>query len=123
MRRRKSSSRHRASHSRRAQAAPDPRKRLRPDCDADSPGSPPRTHPRFRRLTMVRFLALGACGMLASVSVAFAHITLENKEAPVASGYKAVFKVPHGCDGSPTTALKVRIPEGLIDVKPMPKPG
>jgi periplasmic copper chaperone A len=72
---------------------------------------------------MVRFLALGACGMLASVSVALAHITLENKEAPVASGYKAVFKVPHGCDGSPTTALKVRIPEGLIDVKPMPKPG
>ena len=31
--------------------------------------------------------------------------------------------MPHGCEGKPTIALKVRIPEGLIAVKPMPKPG
>jgi periplasmic copper chaperone A len=56
--------------------------------------------------------------------VAFGHITLERKEAPVGAAYKAVLRVPHGCDaGSPTTAIRVRIPEGVIDVKPMPKPG
>jgi uncharacterized protein YcnI len=57
------------------------------------------------------------------VSCAFAHVTLEQKEAPVGAAYKAVLRVPHGCDGSPTTAIRVRIPEGVIDVKPMPKPG
>ena len=31
--------------------------------------------------------------------------------------------MPHGCDGSPTIAVRVRIPEGVYNVKPMPKPG
>jgi len=54
---------------------------------------------------------------------AFAHVTLEQSEAPVGKSYKAVLRVPHGCNGSPTIAIRVRIPEGVIDVKPMPKPG
>jgi hypothetical protein len=29
----------------------------------------------------------------------------------------------HGCDGSATQALRVRIPDGYLNVKPMPKPG
>lgn len=57
------------------------------------------------------------------VAPAFAHITLQTQQAPVGSYYKAVFRVPHGCAGSPTTSIKVRIPEGVIDVKPQPKPG
>ena len=56
-------------------------------------------------------------------SAAFAHITLQDKQAPVGSPYKAVLRVPHGCSGSATVALRVRIPSGFIDVKPMPKPG
>lgn len=54
---------------------------------------------------------------------AFAHVTLERNQAPVGASYKAVLRVPHGCSGSPTTAIRVRIPEGVIEVKPMPKPG
>lgn len=67
--------------------------------------------------------------VLASVFLAFsagplrAHATLEASEAAVGSYYKAVIKVPHGCQGSPTTALRVTVPEGLVGVKPMPKPG
>jgi uncharacterized protein YcnI len=34
-----------------------------------------------------------------------------------------VFAVPHGCAGSATTKIRVQIPDGVIDVKPMPKPG
>jgi uncharacterized protein YcnI len=34
-----------------------------------------------------------------------------------------VFAVPHGCAGSPTVKLRVQIPEGVIGIKPMPKPG
>ncbi len=52
-----------------------------------------------------------------------AHVTLETKEARTGSGYKAVLRVPHGCEGSATTSISIEIPEGLIGVKPMPKPG
>ena len=45
-----------------------------------------------------------------------------SKQAPVGSYYKAVFAVPHGCAGSPTVKIRVQIPEGVIGVKPMPKP-
>ena len=69
-----------------------------------------------------RFLA-GAAGVLATISCASAHITLEQQQAPVASSYKAVMRVPHGCDGAATTSIRIRIPEGVIGVKPMPKPG
>src|SRR4051812_23684891 len=54
---------------------------------------------------------------------AFAHVTLETQEAPVGGTYKAVLRVPHGCEGSPTVKIRVQIPEGVIAVKPMPKPG
>ena len=72
---------------------------------------------------MFRELALGAAGAVAVACTASAHITLETREAPVGAPYKAVLRVPHGCDGAATTALRVRIPEGMIAVKPMPKPG
>jgi periplasmic copper chaperone A len=32
-------------------------------------------------------------------------------------------QVGHGCEGSPTKSIRVQIPEGVIAVKPMPKPG
>lgn len=54
---------------------------------------------------------------------AFSHITLEAREAPVGSRYKAVLRVPHGCKGSATTRVRVRIPEGVFSVKPQPKAG
>jgi len=72
---------------------------------------------------MIRICLLAAAGALALSSAAWAHVTLEQKEAAVGASYKAVLKVPHGCNGSATVALRVRIPEGYLNVKPMPKPG
>jgi len=54
---------------------------------------------------------------------AFAHVSLEEPHAHIGSTYKAIFRVPHGCDGKATHALRVHIPEGVIAVKPMPKAG
>ena len=65
---------------------------------------------------------LGGALMVAP-HLAAAHVTLETQKAFADSSYKAVLRVPHGCDGKPTTAIRVRMPEGLIAVKPMPKPG
>jgi uncharacterized protein YcnI len=69
----------------------------------------------------------GALGAAASLclfaSAALAHSTLEVQEAPIKSTYKAVMRVPHGCEGALTLKVRIRIPEGVIAVKPMPKPG
>lgn len=75
---------------------------------------------RSRRGRLVR------CGMLAAVFLAgpaFAHVTLEQGAAPAGSSYKAVLRVPHGCAGKPTNAVRVKLPQGYYAVKPMPKPG
>jgi uncharacterized protein YcnI len=61
------------------------------------------------------------CCLLASPAVA--HVTFETKQAPVNASYKAALRVPHGCGGSPTLKIRVRIPDGVIAVKPMPKAG
>lgn len=68
--------------------------------------------------------AIGALLCLIGASTqSSAHVSLEGKQAKVGAGYKAVFGVPHGCEGSPTTEVRIDIPEGVIAVKPMPKPG
>ena len=54
---------------------------------------------------------------------AAAHVVLEKPSAPAGSSYRAVLRVGHGCEGSPTTALRVLLPDGLRGAKPMPKPG
>lgn len=69
-----------------------------------------------------RAAAAGAI-VAAFASPAFAHISLETGEAAVGTAYKAVLRVPHGCDGQATTAITLKVPEGFISAKPMPKPG
>ena len=62
--------------------------------------------------------------VLALVSVtAEAHITVEQGRAQAGAYYNLVFGVPHGCEGSPTRALTVFLPEGFVGAKPMPKAG
>ena len=55
--------------------------------------------------------------------IALAHPSFETRSAVIGTSYKAVIKLPHGCDGSPTTRVRVLIPEGVIGVKPKPMPG
>lgn len=71
----------------------------------------------FRHAVVATVLAMAAA------PAAFAHVTLETRQAPASSTYKAVLKVPHGCGGSPTVRIRVQIPEGVIGVKPQPKAG
>jgi uncharacterized protein YcnI len=60
---------------------------------------------------------------LAMTGAAMAHVTLETAEAPAGSYYKAVMRVGHGCEGSPMREMRVKVPDGMVSVKPMPKPG
>lgn len=67
---------------------------------------------------------LAAIALAAVTAIpALAHVSLETSTSKAASNYKAVLRVPHGCDGKSTVAIRVRLPEGVISVKPMPKAG
>ncbi|MEM9707310.1 MAG: DUF1775 domain-containing protein [Pseudomonadota bacterium] len=65
--------------------------------------------------------ALIALGLTATS--ALAHATLETKETTMESTYKGVMRIGHGCEGEATLKVRITIPEGVINVKPMPKPG
>lgn len=68
-------------------------------------------------------IAAASAALLFGAGAAPAHVTLDPPEAAVGTTHKAVFRVPHGCAGAATSRLRIRIPEGVIGVKPMPKPG
>src|SRR4029077_17112878 len=53
--------------------------------------------------TMFRPILFGATGAVLFACTAAAHVTLETREAPVGASYKAVLRVPHGCEGTATT--------------------
>lgn len=76
----------------------------------------------IRRLAIAMSSSVLAAGLGVS-GPAFAHVTLETPNATIGSSYKAVLRVGHGCDGSDTTRIRVRIPEGAIAAKPQPKAG
>lgn len=69
-----------------------------------------------------RLATLGLVMPLLGAS-AWAHVSLEVREAKAGAPYKATLRVPHGCDGTATLKVRAQIPEGVIAVKPMPKTG
>jgi periplasmic copper chaperone A len=66
---------------------------------------------------------LATCASLLFCTAASAHVVLQDPAAAAGSGYRATFLVGHGCEGTATTAIKVRIPEDFQGAKPMPKAG
>ncbi len=66
-------------------------------------------------------LGLGV-GLLLAAG-AQAHVTLLDGAAAAGSGYRAALRVGHGCEGLPTTGLRVTIPAGFNGAQPMPKAG
>lgn len=72
---------------------------------------------------MIKKTVTALAALMIGTGTAFAHVSLQVKEAPVGTTYKAVFQVPHGCEGKPTTVVRVQIPDGVIAVKPQPKAG
>lgn len=54
--------------------------------------------------------------------IASAHVSfIDAKPTAEGKSFKATFAIPHGCEGTPTTKVTIKIPEGIIGVKPMPK--
>jgi uncharacterized protein YcnI/copper(I)-binding protein len=72
-----------------------------------------------------RFLtsAISVLALCASAGFASAHSSLEQSEAKAGGFYKAVVRIPHGCEGKATTAVKIELPEGFVSAQPQPKAG
>lgn len=58
-----------------------------------------------------------------SPSIAVAHMVADPPEGPAGGYFKAAFRVTHGCQGTPTVSVTIRIPEGVLGAKPQAKPG
>lgn len=71
--------------------------------------------PRFAKLITLLFGALPTSAM--------AHVVFSDQLAEPGSYYAGFLRVTHGCGDSPTVALRVSIPEGVISAKPQPKAG
>ncbi len=72
-----------------------------------------------KRVLPVIGAAIGALLITAwSAAPAAAHVSVKADQA-VAGGYTVLtFGVPHGCEGSPTTKIAIKIPESVTSVKP-----
>src|SRR5688500_8641183 len=79
-----------------------------------------RTTMRFRKF----FLPLAGVAMMSALAgSAAAHVTVNPDEAAAGSWFRAALRISHGCEGSPTVAVRVKLPDGVFSVKPQVKPG
>ncbi len=67
--------------------------------------------------------AAAALAVLATAGAAQAHIVFSETEADAGAYFAGFIRVSHGCEGSPTTAIRVTIPDGIVIARPQPKPG
>ncbi|SDT43524.1 Uncharacterized protein YcnI [Friedmanniella luteola] len=76
--------------------------------------------------TTARLAAIGAAAALAAVALpgsASAHVSVTADTTAAGSYAVLTLAVPHGCDGSPTTRVAVRVPAGIESVTPTVNPG
>jgi periplasmic copper chaperone A len=61
--------------------------------------------------------------MLTATSSAMAHVGFLQRQVPIGGVIESTLRVPHGCNGSPTLRLRVRLPLVVTAVRPRPKDG
>jgi len=68
-------------------------------------------------------IAAATLAQIAIAAPAAAHVVVRPDEAIAGAYFQAAFNVGHGCDGSATVALRIKMPEGVVSVKPQMKAG
>ena len=67
--------------------------------------------------------SLLVAAMAGASTMAAAHVGFTKRQAPLASTIDSILRVPHGCNGSPTVRLRMRLPKAVTGVRPQPKEG
>ena len=70
----------------------------------------------------MKYFALAASAALLAGG-AKAHVVFNDMEAQAGDFHTAQLRVMHGCDGAPTTKVRVEIPHGVTRVTPRVVPG
>jgi len=68
-------------------------------------------------------LSAGVLLALAAPMAASAHVTIDPSETAAGTYSVLTFSVGHGCEGSPTRAITIDVPEGINSVTPTVNPG
>lgn len=55
---------------------------------------------------------------VATATGAGAHVSASESPQPAGAYAVVTFSVPHGCDGSPTTSVRIKVPESVPQVTP-----
>ncbi|RLP73205.1 DUF1775 domain-containing protein [Mycetocola tolaasinivorans] len=73
-------------------------------------------------LTVSGAVLAGAFLAVAAPLAASAHVSVKPSDTAAGSYSLLTFSVPHGCEGSPTTTIKITIPEEITGVTPTVNP-
>ena len=86
--------------------------------------------PYFRPVRAKRRALRGSVALAAAIGCAvalagpaFAHVDADPLAVQAGTPATVGFPVEHGCDGSPTTGLKLQFPDGYTALKPVDKAG
>lgn len=88
---------------------------------AQPPGRRSQAYGDARRWARALALAAGASCLMASQ--ALAHVSFVKRRAPVGTLIETALRVPHGCDGSPTLRVRMRLPAAVASVRAREKAG
>lgn len=75
---------------------------------------------RLRRTTAA-MVAIAV--VVLSAMPALAHVEVSDSSVAPDGAASVTFSFHHGCDGQPTTSLRIQIPDGVTDVAPQPVDG
>jgi len=72
-----------------------------------------------------RLIQMGCVAALAVAGIlpAYAHVSFLKRQVPLAPTIEASLSIPHGCNGSPTLRLRMRIPAAVTAIRPAAKDG
>lgn len=63
------------------------------------------------------------CALAGGSAMASAHVGFKPRQVALAAHINVILSVPHGCDGSPTARLRMRLPKAVTGVRAQPKHG
>ena len=72
---------------------------------------------------MRKHTLFAVAALVALATSAQAHVTAQPNNGPANGYFETVLGVPHGCEGSSTLAVRVKIPAEITGVKPQFKAG
>jgi len=71
---------------------------------------------------IISALTCGAIA-LAGTGPALSHAFMVNKDVPAGAWEMVEIAIPHGCAGSPTNTVKIKLPPGVFNARPKVKAG